>query len=173
LNGLKKHLLKDGTPPGYDHDSCTFQGFKHDFDPKIGLDKNLIKGENISALTWASAGGIAKLAAIMAGKGSLNGQQLISKDTWEDVHSDIRDEAEAGLGVLTSYGKGGINKFKPSEQYEEQKESPHYIQGMADGFAVGNRIKDGSYGWFGYGGSVLGYHPELNIGFAYTPTDLI
>ena len=26
------------------------------------------------------------------------------------------------------------------------------------------------YGWFGYGGSVFQWHPDLNIGFGYTPT---
>jgi hypothetical protein len=44
---------------------------------------------------------------------------------------------------------------------------------MADALAEANRMRDGSFGWFGYGGSVLGYDSELNIGFAYTPTDLI
>ena len=30
--------------------------------------------------------------------------------------------------------------------------------------------RDGYYGWMGYGGSVFQWHPELEIGFAYTPT---
>ena len=28
----------------------------------------------------------------------------------------------------------------------------------------------GYYGWFGYGGSVFQWHPELKIGFAYLPS---
>jgi hypothetical protein len=73
MKASKTHLLKDGTPPGYDHDASMFKGFKHDLDPTMPLDKNSRKGENLSAQTWATASGIAKLAAIMAGKGSLNG----------------------------------------------------------------------------------------------------
>ena len=43
---------------------------------------------------------------------------------------------------------GGINKF--SEE--------------------GGVGRDGYFGWFGYGGSVFQWNPELKIGFAYTPT---
>ena len=43
---------------------------------------------------------------------------------------------------------GGINKF--SEE--------------------GGVGRDGFFGWFGYGGSVFQWNPELQIGFAYTPT---
>ena len=30
--------------------------------------------------------------------------------------------------------------------------------------------REGFYGWMGYGGSVLQWHPELKIGFAYVPS---
>ena len=51
------------------------------------------------------------------------------------------------FGVMeTNFTQGGLNKF------EEE----------------GGR--DGYYGWFGYGGSVFQWHPDLRIGFGYTPT---
>ena len=31
-------------------------------------------------------------------------------------------------------------------------------------------LREGFYGWMGFGGSVFQWHPELEIGFAYTPT---
>ena len=32
--------------------------------------------------------------------------------------------------------------------------------------------RDGYYGWYGLGGSVFQWHPELRIGFAFVPTCL-
>ena len=32
--------------------------------------------------------------------------------------------------------------------------------------------RDGYYGWFGFGGSVFQWHPDLRIGFAFVPTCL-
>jgi len=34
-------------------------------------------------------------------------------------------------------------------------------------------IVEGFYGWFGFGGSVFQWNPELNISFAYVPSDLL
>jgi CubicO group peptidase (beta-lactamase class C family) len=36
-----------------------------------------------------------------------------------------------------------------------------------------NTMRDGWFGWYGCGGSVNQYHPELNIAFAYTSNDLL
>ena len=30
--------------------------------------------------------------------------------------------------------------------------------------------REGYYGWMGYGGSIVQWHPELKIGFAFLPT---
>ena len=30
--------------------------------------------------------------------------------------------------------------------------------------------REGFYGWYGFGGSVFQWHPELEIGFAFVPT---
>ena len=30
-----------------------------------------------------------------------------------------------------------------------------------------NKNREGYYGWFGYGGSIMQWHPELKIGFAF------
>ena len=35
-----------------------------------------------------------------------------------------------------------------------------------------NKNRDGYYGWMGYGGSIMQWHPELKIGFAFIPTFL-
>ena len=33
-------------------------------------------------------------------------------------------------------------------------------------------MRDGYFGWMGFGGSVMQWHPEWRIGFAYIPTYL-
>ena len=35
-----------------------------------------------------------------------------------------------------------------------------------------NKNRKGFYGWFGLGGSIVQWHPELQIGFAFIPTFL-
>ena len=35
-----------------------------------------------------------------------------------------------------------------------------------------NKNRIGFYGWFGYGGSIFQWHPQLKIGFAFVPTFL-
>ena len=35
-----------------------------------------------------------------------------------------------------------------------------------------NKNREGFYGWFGLGGSIVQWHPELQIGFAFIPTFL-
>ena len=44
-------------------------------------------GETPSAGTHGSARGFAKIAAIMANGGAMNGERLLSKDAWARFHS--------------------------------------------------------------------------------------
>ena len=80
----------------------------------------------------------------MAGKGHFNGVQILSPSAWESLHHGAVAAPIFGI-IPTNFTQGGVNKF------EEE----------------GGR--DGYYGWFGYGGSVFQWHPDLNIGFGYTP----
>ena len=42
--------------------------------------------------------------------------------------------------------------------------------GVAEFQSDDGHMRDGYYGWVGYGGSVFQWHPKLKIGFAYVPT---
>lgn len=125
-----------------------FKQYK-DFDMKLlGPMYNIDvmrRGETPSANGNCSARGLAKLAAVMANQGTLGGLTLLSKKAWQALHSEATKECLFGL-LDTNFTQGGVNKF------EEE----------------GGR--DGYFGWFGYGGSVFQWHPDLNIGFGYTPT---
>ena len=61
------------------------------------------------------------------------------------------------LGFRTCFTQGGVNKFDNPESPTPTEES------MLN-------YRNGYYGWFGFGGSVMQWHPELKIGFGYTPT---
>ena len=68
----------------------------------------------------------------------------LSPSAWQEMHNFPTEGST--FGMKTNFTQGGVNKF------EEE----------------GGR--DGYYGWFGYGGSVFQWHPDLRIGFGYTPT---
>ena len=58
-----------------------------------------------------------------------------------------------------NFTKGGVCCF---EKFKDENQ--------ADSSLHGNRY--GYYGWFGYGGSIMQWHPEHKIGFAFVPTKL-
>ena len=126
----------------------TFKQYK-DYDMKLlgplyNIDV-LRRGETSSANGNCSARGLAKLGAVMANQGTLGGLTLLSNKAWQALHSEATKECLFGL-LDTNFTQGGVNKFEED----------------------GGR--DGYYGWFGYGGSVFQWHPDLKISFAYTPT---
>merc|ERR1719411_1294064 len=125
----------------------TFKQYK-DYDMKLlgplyNIDV-LRRGETSSANGNCSARGLAKLGAVMANQGTLGGLTLLSNKAWQALHSEATHATIFGV-MDTNFTQGGVNKF------EEE----------------GGR--DGYYGWFGYGGSVFQWHPDLKISFAYTP----
>ena len=64
-------------------------------------------GENLSALTQASARGLAKFGRFMTHKGTFEEHSIMSREAWEDMHSDPILSAELGP-VFSNYTKGGI-----------------------------------------------------------------
>lgn len=50
-----KQLIKDGTPPNYDHERAVYIGYKSDVDEATMLHKNARMGEILSGMTWATA----------------------------------------------------------------------------------------------------------------------
>lgn len=138
-----------------------------DYDFSI-LNKPLEKEEHRKAETCshnlnASARGLAKLAAIMANKGAPieeYGQRLMSQDTWNTMHAYPTREYDGNfVDTRTNFTQGGVNL------YETDKDA------TPDDFSLNNN-RNGFYGWHGYGGSVMQWEPELQIGFAFVPTKL-
>ena len=61
---------------------------------------------------------------------------------------------------MTCFTKGGINHYRE-------------LDGLKAGeVLVMPRERIGYFGWDGFGGSVMQWHPELKIGFGYVPSKL-
>lgn len=78
------------------------------------------KAEVISALCYATARGLGRLAAFMANKGKLGEQQLISEVTWDAMHADPTFEPLLPDGMGTFFTAGGLSYF----DHEEMKKHP-------------------------------------------------
>eukprot|EP00092_Neocalanus_flemingeri_P035097 GFUD01038195.1.p1 GENE.GFUD01038195.1~~GFUD01038195.1.p1 ORF type:complete len:419 (+),score=109.73 GFUD01038195.1:184-1440(+) len=120
-----------------------------DVSGKLWNTPEIRRGESPSANGNCSARGLAKVASTMANGGTLQGKTILSPAAWKAMHAEPTD------GILVSnnikFTQGGI------AQFEEE-----------DTLVTNGRL--GFYGWMGFGGSVFQWHPELKIGFGYTPT---
>jgi len=115
-------------------------------------------GETPSANTHASARGLARLAAMMADKGSFEGKEFMSTTAWEALHA-VATEADMG-SLSTRFTQGGVASFTKVSNPSSPLES-----GLNNG-------REGFFGWMGLGGSLFQWHPEFRIGFGYVPTSL-
>lgn len=133
-------------------------------------------GETVSAGCQGTAKGLARFAAIMANGGSLFGHQLLKKETWDLIHSEPDYKIQARMGDYTCYTKGGIHYFMPLSDVIKDFDMNHpYIVPKYSALSTKLMFKnrEGWYGWFGFGGATMQWHPELGLGFAYVPTDLM
>ena len=70
----------------------------------------MITGESASAFTCTNARSIALVGAYMANKGTFQGKQMISEDTWNKFHADPTKENMDGY-YPTAFNKGGAAVF--------------------------------------------------------------
>lgn len=132
-------------------------------------DPICMKAEVIDSYTQANAKSLGKLAAFMANKGTLNGVELISKATWNEMMSEVKEEKEHVM--VTRYTKGGFGVFKHSSNLGNLAETKLWVGNTALLEHCVSDNRDGWYGQWGYGGSLIMMYPELNIGFSYVPRD--
>ena len=67
-----------------------------------------LRGETISQMCYGSARGLAKLAVYMANQGKIREKQLISKQTWLEMHSDFKIDLDRNHNGKQIY----TNRFK-------------------------------------------------------------
>ena len=115
-------------------------------------------GESPHGSVHASARGLARVAAAMAGGGRLGGARVLSPAGHAALHSQpvVREDASMG-GCRTEFTQGGVNMFN---DYADDKIGERILKSGRDGFV----------GWLGFGGSVCQWHPGLRLGFGYACT---
>merc|ERR1711935_355695 len=143
LKWFKKVFAKEGR---------AIEGKKR-FLSSLFASKTIRMGECPSSNGNSSARGLASVASVMANRGEINGVKLLSKPGWEEMHSDLTLDFLMGPGFDALFTKGGVAYFPEQDKFNGK-----------------NNARKGFYGWIGYGGCVFQWHPDLNIGFAYTPT---
>ena len=117
------------------------------------------RGETPSANTHSSARSLARVAAMLAAGGTLDGTTCLGRAAWQALHDHATHARMSGL-FDTRFTQGGVNKFtgcSPGSPVMERQ------------FNTG---REGFYGWMGLGGSIFQWHPELDIGFGFVPTSL-
>eukprot|EP00092_Neocalanus_flemingeri_P011211 GFUD01012076.1.p1 GENE.GFUD01012076.1~~GFUD01012076.1.p1 ORF type:complete len:296 (+),score=45.15 GFUD01012076.1:217-1104(+) len=126
-------------------------------DVSIFNTREVMMGEIPSANGHASARGLAKIASAMANQGMFEDKQILSKSAWDLLHA----EAKTGDMVFHKniFTQGGLANFRPIAN-ETKIDRTFYER------------REGFFGWYGFGGSVMQWHPDLKIGFAFIPTHL-
>jgi CubicO group peptidase (beta-lactamase class C family) len=128
------------------------QGIAAFNDPAIAM------GETPSAAASCSARGLAKVAAMMAMGGTWRDQKFLSDQAWKALHDEpVVDD----MGFVTPYfTQGGLAALGRLPNRPTSRDL-----GL-------NQGREGFYGWMGLGGSIIQWHPEHQVGFAYVPTSL-
>ncbi len=145
---LRRSVSAGATPP--------FKGMRS---IEFFNNHGLAMGETPSANATCSARGLARLAAMMANGGSLDGHACMSPEAWQSLHDEPEWDDMGGL-LPTRFTQGGVAQFLPSTADTGPLE-----HAFNDG-------REGFYGWMGLGGSVFQWHPALQVGFAFVPTRL-
>ncbi|PLW68165.1 serine hydrolase domain-containing protein [Pseudohalioglobus lutimaris] len=117
------------------------------------------RGETPSANATCSAGGLAKIAAMMSAGGKWEGREFISDEAWQAMH-EHPVKADMGAMLVTRFTQGGVDCFTPCTAQSTRIERDF------------NEGREGFYGWMGLGGSIFQWHPKRDIGFAFVPTSL-
>ncbi len=117
------------------------------------------QGESSSFNANCSARGLAKIAAMMAMGGTLEGKQYFSKEGWQALHDNAVSALMSGH-VTTQFTQGGLNYF--SMDNTRNSTSDRAL----------NKGREGFYGWMGLGGSIFQWNPEQQIGFAFVPNTM-
>ena len=110
----------------------------------------------------------------MANGGSLGGKTLISGKTFSEFHSNPTVESEIPWGQRTNFTQGGVCSFDWNSAKSIEMNPNARVDELSD--SVEDSLyahREGWYGWMGFGGPVMQWHPELKIGFGYTTTTLL
>ena len=121
---------------------------------------------NGSASGHASARALGKLAAMMANRGSLGAEVLISSDTFLAAHGGVSMKYDGVLLEETRFSRGGFGEFFLGEEHVDRETSEG--RGSIIGGSNTCGLNGSFYGWGGAGGSMFLWSVEHQVGMAYT-----
>jgi len=116
------------------------------------------QGESPHGNVHASARGLGKLAAAMSNGGTLGEIEILSQEGWNHLHGNPIVNVDATMSdCRTEFTQSGVNMYN---DYPDDVMGERILKSGRNGFV----------GWMGFGGSVMQWHPRLNLGFGYTCT---
>ncbi len=121
----------------------------------------LIQAEGSSYATVATSNSLAKLAAVMAGRGQWNGIKLMSEETFEQA-----------MTVDLDIGIDEVLKFPYKITYGGWMKNESCAVAVAPVPTARRKVGFNWCGWSGYGGSQMYWDVGHNISFAYVPIGL-
>ncbi|KAJ3338911.1 hypothetical protein HDU93_008889 [Gonapodya sp. JEL0774] len=138
-----------------------------------GNVREVLKGESPSGYTVTNARALAKLAAVMANRGSFDGFTLMDEETWKKAHTieklnlDKRDDA-IGIKIRTTWA--GWAASNPGQIVPQVPLV--YDNNLVPKIFVPENGKGQGWewvGWFGMGGSCIQWSPEHHVAVGYVP----
>ncbi|KXS20029.1 beta-lactamase/transpeptidase-like protein [Gonapodya prolifera JEL478] len=170
------------------------QSFKVKLPPGVVQPANMkevMLGQTPSAYTITNARGLAKLAAVMANRGTLDGFTLMDEKTWREAHTleerNLNERGKLhfsfdhfvywtstqhvalGVKVRTTWAGWGLsypNFVVPQTVVEFDEKDLSKPPKLA--FKPHMRGQGWEWcGWFGYGGSVIQWEPTHNVAVGY------
>ena len=125
---------------------------------KVPLPQNTAAGreaELTSVNMHCNARSMAKITALMANGGEIEGIRLLSAQSVASACEKTRVDKEMSMDLICGFTQGGFCNF----------------DGLAGPFAhEGSEVFRGYYGWGGRGGSMLLFNPVTGVSFAYAMT---
>ena len=130
--------------------------------------------ESPSSHGFTTAHSMARIAQALVNGGTdpLTGTVLLSSATLAAASEFYPFMADAVLGDLIAYSRGGWGRFATGSQNMVdllKREDAKGAIPKADGDRVANLVASECIGWGGYGGSLFQWCPSVHLAFAYVP----
>ena len=114
------------------------------------------ESETISAFCHGNARGLGAMAAYMAGNGTLNGKQLLTRSSWDALHANpVIAPLLSGIG-RSNFTQGGINVFSLDRGLDTTTNEPRLnFPTLKASYLNAHGMRMGYSGWMGFGGSIM------------------
>ena len=100
----------------------------------------------------------------------MNDGRWVDHETWDVIHSNPKTMQEQWmLDMVTSFTPAGIHAYDLKRAEEFRKANGQTLTVFDKNL---HSLRNGFYGWMGFGGSVFQWNPEYKVGFSYVCADI-